>query len=169
MISMIAAIGSNRGLGYKNDLPWKRMKNDMEFFQSFIEGKVVIMGKTTYDSLPIELKWFSAIVVSDTPYTPKYERTIVASSIEQAEEIAKNEIEKCENKEIVVGGGASIFTQFLPKADKQYLTFIKGNFKADAFFPEWKKDEWEEIERKDYSADNNNPHDYSFVTLKRIE
>ena len=194
MISIIAAIGNNRELGNNNRLPWKRMGADMDFFHSFIQNKIVIMGAQSYFSLPIELEWGVMIVISRTRTESKYNRTKIVPSVEQALQLAQQEAEQiqcqcakcsqcndpecacgdpicqCANKQIVVAGGASIYEQFLPKADKMYLTLIHENFpNADRFFPEWKKTEWKQTNRTDHPADQNNPHNYSFVEMTRIK
>lgn len=194
MISIIAAIGNNRELGVNNRLPWKRMGADMDFFHSFIQNKIVIMGAQSYFSLPVELEWGVMIVISRSKTKPKYNRTKMASSLEQALQLAQQEVEKiqcqcakcnqcnnpecacddpacqCKNKQIVVAGGASTYEQFLPKADKMYLTLIHENFpNADRFFPQWEKTEWKKTNRTDHPADPKNPHNYSFVEMQRVE
>ena len=193
MISIIAAIGNNRELGYKNRLPWKRMARDMEFFHSFVKDKVVIMGETSYFALPIELEWKHIIVISQNKTEPKFPRTNIVASVEQALELATKQVQNiqckcakcdqcsnqpeckcqspacvCKNKQIVIAGGASIYEQFLPKADKMYLTLVHDDFpNADRFFPEWNKQEWQQTNRTNHQADQNNPHNYSFVELTR--
>ena len=174
MISIIAAIGNNRELGNNNRLPWKRMGADMDFFHSFIQNKIVIMGAQSYFSLPIELEWGVMIVISRSRTEPKYNRTKIVPSVEQALQLAEQEAEKIQdqsaNKQIVVAGGASIYEQFLPKADKMYLTLIHENFpNADRFFPKWKKTEWKQTNRTDHPADQKNPHNYSFIEMTRIK
>lgn len=61
----------------------------------------------------------------------------------------------------------SIYKQFLPLANKMYLTLIEGDFEGDAFFPEFNWNDWDEIERIENQPDKNNPYKYSFVTLER--
>ena len=176
MISLIAAIGNNRELGYKNRLPWKRMGADMNFFHSFVTNKVVIMGAQSYFSLPIALDWKTMIVISQTKTKPKYPRTHIVSSPKQALELAQKQGEKiqCQDnepecKQIVIAGGASTYEQFLPQADKMYLTLVHENFpNADRFFPEWNNAEWKQTKRTNHKADQNNPHAYSFVELERV-
>ena len=193
MISIIAAIGNNRELGYKNRLPWKRMAKDMDFFHSFIKDKVVIMGAHSYFALPVELEWKQMVVMSQETVEPKYPRTKIVASLEEALEVAQKQVQNiqckcekcdqcdnsececgdpacaCKNKQIVIAGGASTYEQFLPKADKMYLTLIHDNFpKADRFFPKWNKSEWKQTNRADHTTDQNNPHDYSFVEMEKI-
>ncbi|MNE84928.1 Dihydrofolate reductase [compost metagenome] len=68
---------------------------------------------------------------------------------------------------VFVIGGAQIYKEAMNITDKLYITEVKQQFDGDAFFPEIKKDEWEEILRDDHKADEKNKIDYSFVTYKR--
>jgi len=67
----------------------------------------------------------------------------------------------------MVAGGASVYKQFLPLANRLYLTFIHHNFEGDSFFPEFDRNEWQEVKRMDNKADENNPFDYSFVVFEK--
>jgi dihydrofolate reductase len=71
-------------------------------------------------------------------------------------------------QEIMVIGGSEIYKQFLPMAERIYLTFIEKDFAGDAYFPEISVYEWKEIERIRHLPDSNNPYRYRFVTLERI-
>lgn len=166
-IGMIAAMGKNRELGYKNRLPWLRMDKDMKRFHDMVKDKVVIMGYNSYNSLPIELGWRYIIVVSEKKDTePKFERSEIVESQEDALETAKERVDE-ENEEVIIAGGGKTYADFLPYADNLYLTYIDGDFEADVYFPEFKENEWEILEKKDYEVDEKNPHKYSFLTMRR--
>lgn len=166
-ITMVAAMANDRALGKGIRLPWPRMAGDMKRFHDSIEDKTVIMGRTSYDSLPIPLPWRLMVVLAQEEYAPKYERTVVVTSIEEALRVAYKDAEG--DDEVVVAGGASIFEQFLPRANRMLLTFIDGEFEADRFFPEWNEGEWKEVERQSFARDEKNPYPYTFVTLERIQ
>ena len=165
IISMVAAMGEGYTLGNKNRLPWPRMAADMKRFHDSITDKTVIMGRTSYDSLPRELSWRTMIVLSQDMYVPKYKRTQVAGSVEEALALAQKDM-RSEDEEVMIAGGASIFELFLPRADRMYLTYIHGKFEADRFFPKWNEQEWQETQRQDFEADEKNPYPYTFATLK---
>jgi dihydrofolate reductase len=77
-------------------------------------------------------------------------------------------IGKCqEGRESFVIGGASIYRQFLPHAQKLYITWVHKYFDGDTFFPEILPDEWEIIEREDILNDHQNDFAYSFLTYER--
>jgi len=169
IVSIIAAMAKDRALGKGNDLPWPRMEADVRRYHDSIDGKTVIMGRTSYDSLPIPLPWRLMVVLAQEEYAPKYERTVVVTSIEEALRVAQEDVAAQGDDEVIVAGGASIFEQFLPRANRMLLTFIDGEFEADRFFPQWDEGEWKEVERQEFDADEKNPYPYTFVTLERIQ
>ena len=160
IISLIAAMGRNRIIGNKNALPWN-MPADMARFRALTKGKPIIMGMKTFLSigrvLPDRL---NIILTRDRDWKPPT-GVIVAYSPQEAIEKASG------SHEVMVIGGGEIFKLFLPLAQKMYLTFIDHEFDGDAFFPEFDRSEWREIERVSFSADMENPYPYEFVTLER--
>lgn len=159
-ISIIAAVSRNNVIGHKNALPW-HLPEDMKYFQKITMGKPVIMGGKTFESIGKALPKRTNIILSkDEKY--KASGCVIAHSIEEALKIASKE-----NKEIMIIGGESTYKQFLPLANKMYLTFIDADFKGDTYFPEYNKKEWKEIERTDHLADEKNLYPYSFVVLVR--
>lgn len=160
-ISIIVAIGNNRVIGIKNALPWK-LPADMEHFRQLTVGKPVIMGQRTFESISKALPGRINIVLTlDKNFQAP--GCIAAYSIEEALRIAREK----GAKEVMIGGGASVYKQFLPLANKIYLTLIEGDFEGDAFFPEFDRGNWQEIERVENEPDKNNPYRYSFITLER--
>jgi len=164
-ITMIAACGTNNELGYKNNLPWKRMDHDMQRFHSCVQGMVIVMGKNSYDHLPIDLHWKECIVLAEKQYATKFKRTAVLCSLDEV--FAYIQEKYGEGEEVIICGGASIYRQFLPIANKILLTRIDGAFEADAYFPGLISEEWDEIERVEYKKDEKNPYDYTFLLLQR--
>lgn len=161
-ITIIAALAKNRVIGYKGKLPWPKMKADLQRFRKLSLGKAVIMGSKTFQSLGRPLPKRLNIILTRKKNL-KIKNCKIAHSIKEALQIAK----KAGAKEVIIGGGASVYEQFLPLADKMYLTIIHAGFKGDAFFPKYSSREWEEIERSDYEPDEENPYSYSFITLVR--
>lgn len=134
MISIISSVGRNRELGKNNDLIW-HFKEDMKFFKNMTMNHKVVMGYNTYKSLPGNLPGRHIIVVSS--------KTI--EGVDTVNGIGPL-IKKYQNseEEIFICGGASIYRQFLPYADKLYLTEIDAeDSNADTFFPEFDKNDWE--------------------------
>jgi len=67
----------------------------------------------------------------------------------------------------MVIGGASLYAQALPLADRLYMTLVHTEVEGDAHFPDFDRDQWQEVERTDCNADEKNPYPYSFVILQR--
>ena len=134
MISMIAAVGKNLELGKNNNLIW-HIPNDMKFFKNTTMNHKVVMGRKTYESLPGKLPGREMIIIS-TGIVDK-DVTVEPSINNVVDRYKKND------EEIFICGGASIYKQFLPYADRLYLTEIADIDKdADTFFPEFDKNEW---------------------------
>ncbi|NQU82443.1 MAG: dihydrofolate reductase [Parcubacteria group bacterium] len=165
IISIIAAIGNNNIIGANNSLPWN-LPADMQHFQEFTRNKPIIMGLKTFESIGKPLPQRDNIILTrDADY--KAPGCKLANSINHAIELAK----QCEmgktSGEVMICGGASVYKQFLPLADKMYLTYIDADFTGDTFFPDFDKSIWKETERQDNKADDINPYDYSFITLEK--
>lgn len=133
-ISIIAAIGKNLELGKGNDLIW-HFKEDMKFFKETTMGHTVIMGRKTFESLPKALPNRRNIVISrNAEYiAPGAE---VVCSIEDALKLVSDE-------EVFIIGGGRIYSEFLPLANKLYLTEIDDVCEnADTLFPSFDKAEY---------------------------
>jgi dihydrofolate reductase len=159
IISIIVAIGNNGVIGNNNKLPWD-LPADMDHFRLLTMGKPIIMGQKTFESIGKALPGRVNIVLTlDKKFNPP--NCIVAYSIEKAMEAAK------EFEEVMICGGVSIYKQFLPLAQKMYLTSVEGDFKGDAYFPKFNWNDWQEIERVKNQPDKDNPYKYTFITLKK--
>ncbi|RBP40258.1 dihydrofolate reductase [Garciella nitratireducens] len=136
MINMIVAMDKNQGIGKGNAL-LAHIKPDLQYFKKITKGHIVIMGYNTYQSLPIKpLPHRQNIVI--TRKNIKLDNALVLNSLEKT----LKWIEKSQQKEIFICGGASIYKQFMPYADRLYITHIFHSFNADVFFPPIEK-EWE--------------------------
>ena len=152
-------MSNSRVVGINNKLPWN-LPADLEHFKELTLAKPVIMGQKTFESIGKPLTGRTNIILTlDKDFTPS--GCQVAHSIKEALEIAKD------FKEVMICGGVSIYRQFLPLADRMYLTLIEGNFEGDAFFPEFDWLEWKEVEHIENQPDDENPYKYTFITLER--
>ncbi len=127
-VLLIAAIGKNRELGFKNDLIWK-IPEDIAFFKKTTSGHTVVMGQRTYESIGHPLPHRQNIVLTrDDNF--KAAGCLIAHSIDEALELAGD-------GEIFIIGGGQIYAQTIKLADKLYLTIIDKDAPADTFFPEF--------------------------------
>jgi dihydrofolate reductase len=135
-ISIIVAIASNYAIGKDNQLLW-HISADLKRFKELTAGHTVIMGKKTYYSLPVRpLPKRRNMVITDITGETIAGCTM-AYSIQEA-------IQMCnEGEESFVIGGGSIYNQFLPLADKLYITRVHKDFEADTFFPVIPESQWD--------------------------
>ena len=156
IISLIAAMGKNRIIGKNNSLPWK-LPEDMKRFRELTQGKPVVMGRKTFESIGKLLPNRKNIIIThDKNY--KIKDCVVVNSINSALKAAKG------SKEIMIIGGEQIFREFLPMANKMHLTIIEEDFDGDAYFPEYNKNEWKEVKREEHKTEK---YKFVFVDLER--
>lgn len=160
IVSLIAALADNGVIGMANALPWK-LPADMRWFREKTLGKPVIMGRKTFDSLGGKpLPGRTNIVISgDRAY--RAEGALVVESIDAALRAAGD----C--AEAMIIGGASLYAQTLPRADRLYLTFVHTECEGDAWFPPVDRGQWREVQRLDHDADERNPYACSFTVWER--
>ncbi len=160
-IVLIAAFAQNRVVGINNALPW-HLPEDLKYFKRTTTGKAIIMGRKTYDSIGRPLPNRTNIVISRNSEL-SIEGVKVVDSLQAAIDLAKevNFINGVE--EVMVIGGASIYEEALPQADRLYITHVHAEVAGDAYFPEVDFSQWQEVSRDDYVASEGNPYDYSFV------
>lgn len=158
-ISIIVAMDNNGLIGKDNTLPW-HLPADLAYFKKNTTGKVVLMGRKTYESIGKALPNRRNIIVTRN-IEFQAQGCEVVNSIQDALEIAKNE------QEIMIIGGVSFYSQTLKKADRLYITQIDSRFDGDAYFPQFDKSNFIEISKENHKADEKNPYDYSFVVLDR--
>ena len=154
MISLIVAASRNGVIGAKNKLPW-RLPADLQRFKQLTMGHPILMGRKTFESIGKPLPGRTNIVITrQKGFTCC--GTTAAYSLEEALQICENE------KESFVIGGAEIFAQALPLADRIYLTRIEKDFEGDTKLFEIDPAVWKETSREDFL---NDPLPHRFITL----
>jgi dihydrofolate reductase len=159
-ISIIVAIAQNNAIGKDNDLLW-HLSGDLKRFKELTTGHTIVMGKRTFESLPVRpLPNRKSIVITDVE-GEQIPGCVMAYSIEDA-------IAKFDNTDenFIIGGG-SVYRQFMPIADKLYLTVVHKDFEADTFYPEINFDEWQAIEKQENIFDEKSGLTYSYIIYKR--
>lgn len=162
-IAMIAAMAANRVIGDGNKMPW-HLPADLRHFKKLTLGKPVIMGRKTFESIgskPLPMR-VNIVVTRDANF--RAAGVVVANDLQQALSLA----EPHAAEEIMIMGGASIYEQAMPIADRLYLTFIQLNVDGDARFPDLRQYRWTELSSESHTPDAENPYNYSFVTYERL-
>ncbi len=163
MISLIWGQDVNGLIGKDNQLPW-HLPADMAWFRKQTMGKPILMGRKTYESIGRPLPGRTNIVI--TTQDIRIEGCRVVHSIEEA--VRAVDDLGSEMDELMVMGGAEVYKQFLPEADRLYITEIHQRFEGDAWFPPFDRSMWLETFREDHPADDANPYAYSFLIMERI-
>ena len=163
-ISMIAAMGKNRVIGFNNEMPW-HLPADLQWFKKTTLGCPIIMGRKTYDSIGRPLPGRLNIILSRNKNL-FIEGCLVAQSLGDALKLAQKE--KNDQDEIFITGGAHLYNRFIADADRLYLTLIDEEFEGDTFFPDYTQYSWNEVSRIEHLPDEKNPHSYTFLTLDRL-
>ncbi|WP_174732931.1 dihydrofolate reductase [Mesobacillus harenae] len=162
MISLVWAMDENRAIGKNNQLPW-RLPEDLKFFKKVTMGHPIAMGRKTYTSIGKPLPGRENIIITrDKSFL--CEGCTVLYSVNELREYAQQK-----GQEVFVIGGAEIFKEILPDADRLYLTKIYHSFEGDTFFPELDLSGWEVIEQFKGPKNEKNPYDYEFFIYDRKE
>lgn len=161
------AVAENGVIGKENTLPW-RLPEDLKYFKRITMGHPIVMGRLTFDSIGKPLPGRTNIVVTRQKSWEK-EGVEVAHSLDDALNIGRNVVEDTGDINwLMLIGGANLYEQALPQCRRLYLTEVHADVEGDAFFPSIDRQQWKEISREFYAADESNPYDYSFVVLDRV-
>ena len=161
-ISIIVAIAENNAIGFENKLLYW-LPNDLKRFKALTTGHTIIMGRKTFESLPKgALPNRRNIVLSRQDIIfPGAERF---SSLETALSQCRNE------EEVFIIGGASVYQEAMPLADKLCITHIHDTpEQTDAFFPEIDPSVWKVINSESHPTDEKHPYPYRFIDYQRVQ
>ena len=160
MISLVYAISNNGVIGKNGGLPW-HVPSDLKHFKAVTLGKPVIMGRKTWEGLPLKpLPGRQNIVVSRKPGFLA-EGALVVANLDQAIAMAETAQEVC------VIGGAELFKAFLPKAHRIYFTRILANVVGDTHMAELSADEWQQVEHQKPSKGEKDSAAFETFTYER--
>ena len=159
MISMIAAVAKNRAIGFENKLIYW-LPNDLKRFKALTTGHTIVMGLNTYKSVP-------------KGALPNRRNCVLTRSVKELPgcecfaswgEFAKS----CKaDEDVYIIGGASIYQQFIDKADRLCLTEIDDTpAAADTFFPDYSEG-WHVVNREAHTKDERHDYEYAFVDYER--
>lgn len=160
MISAIAAIErENRVIGNKGKIPW-HIAEDFAYFKQITMGHPIIMGRKTFETFKKPLPGRTHIVITRDKTYQAPEGVLIASSAEEAIQIAQDTEG---GDEIFIIGGGQIYETALPLIDRLYLTIVDGAFEGDAFFPDYSEFK-KEISTRESEEDSLK---YRFVVLEK--
>lgn len=162
MISLIWAMDENRLIGNQNELPW-RLPAELQYFKRTTMGHPIAMGRKTFESIGRPLPGRENIIITRNQSFQKEDCTVFYSLDEFIQYAHQYD------GEIFVIGGAKIFKEILPIADRLYITNIKHAFHGDTYFPTFSSDDWKLIRKEQGINDEKNPYNYEYQVYERIK
>lgn len=167
-LCIIVACDARNGIGAGNALPW-RLPEDLAHFRRTTSGHPVLMGRKTYDSIGRALPQRRNIVIT---HDPAWRREGVESAPSLAAALALLADggaggRAAPGPDAFIIGGAQIYAQALPLADRLLVTEIGHTFECDVFFPPINRLDWQETGREEYHSEPNG-FGYAFVSYRRV-
>jgi len=155
-ITLVVAMDAQRGIGVDNQLPW-HLPEDLAHFKRVTLERPIIMGRKTFDSIGRPLpKRRNIVVTRNRDWS--HAGVEVAGSLEEAIALAGEEASS-------IIGGAQVFQEAMPLADRMIVTHIAGVYRCDTFFPEIDPALWTVTDREDGTSGEGVA--FSFVTYER--
>ena len=158
-VSIIVAVAENGAIGNQNSLLW-HIKEDMQLFRRVTSGHAVVMGRKTFESLGRPLPKRTNIVITRQPLA--IEGCTVVHSLEEALAACPEGEEEC-----FIIGGAQIYEQALPLADRLYLTVVEHPYEGDTHFPAWDRAAWRLVACERLERGEEYPHPFRFEVYER--
>ncbi len=161
-LSLIAAVARNGVIGRGNELAW-RLPEDQQHFRRTTLGAPVIMGRSTWDSLPARFRPLPGrrnIVLTRQPGWH-------AAGAEVVHDLDQALARVADAERAFVIGGAQVYALALPRADELVLTEIERDAEGDVRFPDWPREQFVEASRERHQAAAPNDFAFSFVTYRR--
>jgi len=159
-ITLIVAAAENNAIGKNNQMPW-HLPNDFKYFKKNTLEHSVVMGRKTFESIGKPLPERRNIVLTrDLKYANQ--EVDVANSIQEVITYCRDE------REIFIIGGAEVYKQALPLANKILLTRVHTTIDGDAYFPELLDHQWKLISAEKHQKDEKHAFDYTFEVYERV-
>ncbi|MGQ3039598.1 MAG: dihydrofolate reductase [Brevundimonas sp.] len=169
-ICIVVARGSNGVIGRDGDLPW-RLRSDLQRFKAITIGKPCIMGRKTWESLPLKPLpgRLNIVLTRDEGWGEDGEAkgALVCRTLDEAIEIAREQAEDDGVDEVCVIGGAALFEAVLPRAKRLYITEVDAAPEGDVTFPSFDEERWSEVTSEAHPAGEKDDHAFTFRTLER--
>ena len=159
MLSIIVAVARNGVIGDKNTLLW-HISEDLRHFKSLTSGHPVVMGRRTFESLGRPLPNRTNVVISHRDLEIPGCR--VVHSLDEALALFPSGEE-----EVFVIGGAQVYAEALPRADRFYLTRVERDYEGDTRFPAWDEGAWRLVRSEAFAAGAEYPYPFAFELYER--
>jgi dihydrofolate reductase len=162
---LIVAVADNGVIGAGGSIPW-RLKSDMRRLRAMTIGRPVVMGRKTFLSLKRPLPQRTNIVITrDREF--RAAGAIVTNSVENARHIARADALRRSAAEIAVIGGADIYAQWMPFADRLEITEVHAQPDGDTHLAAIDAAQWQEVAREDHPSGDEDSAPFSYATYRR--
>lgn len=169
-IALVVARARNGVIGHKGDLPW-RLRSDLQRFKAITVGKPCLMGRKTWESLPLKPLpgRLNLVMTRDDSYEADgmSKGALVCATLDEAIEIGRETAQEDGVDEICVIGGTALFEAALPRARRLYITEVDAAPEGDAIFPAFDETAWVEVSSESHSAGEKDDHAFTFRVLER--
>ena len=164
-LAVICAMSRNGVIGRDNGLPWN-LPGDLKHFKETTLGCPIIMGRKTWDSIGRPLPGRTNIIVTRRGEVES-DGIKIADSLKNALDLAKSCLTTAGGNEIFVIGGAQIYKEAFPLANRLYLTRVNSFVDGDIYLEGFDEADWIEISNKSFNALSSEGHDYNICVLDR--
>ena len=165
-IVLVYAVAENGVIGKDNAIPW-RLKSDMQRFKALTIGKPIVMGRKTFESFPRRPLPGRTNIVMTRSADCAMDGAVVVTSLADARAVAVGDALRRSAGEIAIIGGAEIYAQWMPFADRLEVTEVHARPHGDTTLPAVDPAIWEETARIRHSAAGEDSVDFSYVTYCR--
>ncbi|MGA9657800.1 MAG: dihydrofolate reductase [Asticcacaulis sp.] len=167
-LSLVVAMSDNGVIGKDGGLPW-HLRSDLKRFKEITQFKPILMGSNTWDSLPKKPLPGRLNIVLSRDIKMEADGAVICSSLFEALDIAREHAADDGADEICVIGGASIYEQTLPRADRLYVSHVHASVDGDTFFPVIDPAIWYVKEEAAFSKTEHDDHDFTLKVYERIK
>jgi len=165
-LALVVARARNGVIGKDGDLPW-RLRSDLQRFKAVTMGKPCIMGRRTWESLPLKPLPGRLNLVLSKNESFEAKGALVCTTLDEAVEIGREQATDDGVDEICVIGGTALFAMALPRAKRLYLTEVEAEPEGDALFPAFDEEAWIEVSSEAHPAGEKDDHAFVFRVLER--
>ena len=165
-LALVVARARNGVIGRDGGLPW-RLRSDLQRFKAVTLGKPCIMGRRTWESLPLKPLPGRLNLVLSKDESFEARGALVCTTLDEAVEIARETAEEDGVDEVCIIGGTALFAMALPRAKRLYLTEVEAEPEGDVLFPPFDETAWTEVSCEAVPAGEKDDHAFAFRVLER--
>jgi len=134
-LKAILAIAKNRVIGKSGGLPWPPIKEDFKWFKEFTMGKKLIVGKNTFDTLPMLKNREILVLTRKVEELSHITNQYIVNNNGLSGKIINDVSDLNTDPDIIVAGGAKTYVRLLPYITEFYVTHVNGSYDGDTFMP----------------------------------